>query len=209
MICFITSKIETICSKIPKCICLLDCYYENLVKKEVNLAGIKETHKVLCIGGGSIPYTAIKIAQLTNCNVTVIDIDFTAVKKAVKYIKDVGMDRKVKVIHGNGLDFCTNGFDVIHIALQVTPKDKILENIWENSPLGTKILIRKPKKNLNKFYSIVDERKFNKNIKYINHNHATITKTCLLVKSKENELDEKDSFNFYRNNICSSTIAVS
>ncbi|OPJ55825.1 MDR/zinc-dependent alcohol dehydrogenase-like family protein [Alkalithermobacter paradoxus] len=209
MISIFTKCIEKICCKISKSTCMFEMYYKNIVYNEVILGDIKESDNVLCIGGGAMPCSAIQISKLTGSNVTVIDTDIVAVKKANQHIKNLGMSHKIKVLVGNGLDFCINDFDVIHVALQVKPKDKVIKHIWDNCSVGTRILIRKPKKSLELFYSYVDESTFIDNAKYAKQVNSTMKETCLLVKSEEKNSDEKVSATFYRNSMCSNTVAAS
>ena len=42
----------------------------------------------------------------------------------------LGLDDKITVISGKGEEIDIEPYDVIHVALQVSPKEKVLENIW-------------------------------------------------------------------------------
>ncbi|SDW05809.1 Nicotianamine synthase protein [Tepidimicrobium xylanilyticum] len=137
---------------------LYNKYYERLVKNEVEIAGIKDGDKVLCIGGGSIPCTALQMAKLTDAKIHVLDIDEEAVERARYIVEKLGLEDKIKVIWGNGEVIEPSDYDVIHIALQVQSKDEVFENILSKSKRGTRIIIRNPKKSRRVFYSNISNK---------------------------------------------------
>lgn len=128
-------------------------YYKNVVKNEIKLAEVKDRDNILCIGGGAVPCTALQMATETGARVHVIDIDSRAVDNAESVINKRGLSNKIRVSKENGEEIDIEDYDIIHIALQVSPKEKVLENLWGKARKGTKIVVRMPKKNLNCFYS--------------------------------------------------------
>lgn len=148
-----TKWIERISSKSCPLVKLYSLYYHNMVREEIKLANVRSSDKVLCIGGGSIPCTAIELAKQTNAQVHVIDIDKDAVKCAKKVIAKLGLHENITVINRKGEDIDIAPYDVIHIALQVSPKEKVLKNIWEKAREGNRIIVRMPRKSLKLFYS--------------------------------------------------------
>ena len=80
-----------------------------LVKREARLAGINEQDRVLCIGGGICPYTAILLHKYTKAQITVVDNNRVCVEKARKFIDRVGMD-KINIIYGDGENICCHGY---------------------------------------------------------------------------------------------------
>lgn len=183
-----TKFCEKILYRSNKLVNIYDLYYRNLVKKEIVLADIKNTDKVLIVGGGAVPCTAINIATKTNARVDVIDIDEEAIKSSSNLIKRLGLEERVRVYLENGRNIDVSDYDVVHIALQVNPKEEIVDNIWNKSKVGTRLLIRQPKKILKAFYSNISYdylNKFDNNIKTISRNNIlnTMDKSLLIVKS--------------------------
>jgi len=167
---------------------LYSIYYKNIVKQEVQLADIQEKDRVLCIGGGSIPSTAIEIVNQTNAFVDVIDTDNKAVHQARSVIHRLGLDNKIKVIRKDGQNVDLNPYDVVHIALQVSPKEKVAKHIWNNLIYGNRVVIRMPKKFLRFFYSNISDEFTINNSKYISNcylsNRAnTMEKVLIMVKN--------------------------
>ncbi|MGI6423989.1 MAG: nicotianamine synthase family protein [Tepidanaerobacteraceae bacterium] len=187
MIAACTKCIERNFSKSKFLIKLYGIYYKNIVKNEVKLAGIKNSDKVLCIGGGPIPSTAIEVANLTDAQVHVIDMDGNAVQCARNLVKRLGLHHKIVVDQGRGEEVDITPYNVIHVALQVTPKEDVLEHIWSNSKVGDRIIVRMPKKGLRPFYSNVRDSFLKKNSNFIKScsaifNPNTMDKTLLMVK---------------------------
>lgn len=155
-------------------------YYKNIVGKEVELANIRENDRVLCIGGGSIPSTAIEIVSQTNALVDVIDTDDRAVEKAQKLIHNLGLNDKIRVYLKDGEKMDVRDYDVIHIALQVTPKEKVAQHIWDNLGDGGRMIIRTPKKFLKFLYSNISNKFISRKSQYVKD---------YSLKSKANTMD--------------------
>lgn len=158
-----TKWIEKTFSKFKPLIKLYSLYYRSIVKNEIKLANVKSYDKVLCIGGGCIPCTAIELAKQTKAHIHVIDMDKTAVECAKKVICKLGLEGNITVIKGKGEEVDIEPYDVIHVALQVTPKEKVLKNIWEKSKEGSRIIVRMPRKVLRPFYSNITNDFIEKN----------------------------------------------
>lgn len=182
-----TKSLEKNFSKSDLLIKLYRLYYKNIVKKEVKLAEIKACDKILCIGGGPIPCTAIEMANQTQAQVHVIDVDCNAVECARKLVQRLGLEDKIVVNLGKGEEVDLEPYNVFHVALQVFPKDKVLKHLWNNSKAGDRILVRMPKKELGSFYSHVSEGFLKRKTDYIKSYSMrfranTLDKILLLVK---------------------------
>lgn len=148
---------------------LLSIYYRDLVKREVKLAQLSPDDKILCIGGGKCPLTAILIHKYSGAHVTVIDNDISCVNRANECIHlNCLSNINVKYDDGNKID--PADYNVIHLAMQVYPMQDVLEHIIQKSNQNTKILVRKPKKKIGALYSNfkintdLDEKKIKHNV---------------------------------------------
>lgn len=183
-----TKWIEKNFSKNNALIKLYRLYYKNIVKREVKLADVKSCDKILCIGGGSIPCTAIELAKQTKAKVHVIDIDNQAVECARDVVVKLGLHKKITITSGKGQEIDIEPYDVVHVALQVSPKDEVLEHLWDRSKEGDRIIVRLPKKGLKVFYSNITEAFIEKNAKYIrsfpvSYKAKTMDEILLMVKA--------------------------
>jgi len=161
----------------------ISAYYRMLVKREVCLAGINERDRVLCIGGGICPYTAILLNKYTKAHITVIDNNIECVEKARKFINRLGLNR-INIIYGDGEDICCHGYTVIHLAMQISPKELVLNKIMQKAQPGTRVLIRKPKKGVDKLYCKMagQEMDFAKCIKHGLFCNVDHTSVCVIEK---------------------------
>ncbi|MDO5707267.1 MAG: nicotianamine synthase family protein [Andreesenia angusta] len=159
MIASITKNIEYQFSGFGILVKIIERYYQNIVKNEIRVSGIKSSDRVLCIGGGSVPCTAILINKLTNAKVKVIDVDLKALRKAENLIKKLNLEKEIDIEYGNGNSIDCKKFDIIHIALQVHPREKIIRNVLNTCKYGNKVIVRMPKDCLKGFYSDVKKEK--------------------------------------------------
>lgn len=155
-----TKWMEKQMTRLPFLSELCRSYYREMVKKEIQLGCIVSSDRVLCIGGGSVPCTAIEIACLTDASVVVVDNDPCAVCNAQKLIEELHIEEKVKVLLASGEDLELNGFTVIHIAKQVCPRQRVIQSVWKKASDGARILVRNPKALARPFYTKWDNEKW-------------------------------------------------
>ena len=176
----ITQKIEYIVNKLPWTYGFFQRYYDNVVENEIKLAEIKPTDRILCIGGGPCPCTAIELHRRTGANVCVIDNDEEVIGTAIKNIKKLNLSEFVKVKYQDGSKIDVNDFSIVHIALQVKPKNVVFQRIVNNSSPGTKILVRISSKKFSKLYSPI-RREYMKNHEKIYHKKKNLDYTLLHI----------------------------
>lgn len=157
-------------------------YYRPIVKKEVQLSNANLMNNILCIGGGYFPCTAILFHQLSNATVTVIDNDLDAVEKSTKLVEKLGLSSKVIVKHTDGIDISSNEFDIIHIAMQVSPKEDVFNHIHSNAEQKAKILVRTPKQHLERGYNSFKDISTKHNKDVIQPRFSNIERTLLYVR---------------------------
>ncbi|MGI6168710.1 MAG: hypothetical protein ACOYI4_03200 [Christensenellales bacterium] len=127
-------------------------YYKNIILREARLAHIRENDNLLCIGGGPCPYTAIMLHKLTGVRVTVVDNNQGCVARSQELIKRMRLDKDIHILHNEGDAVNCRGFSIIHLAMQISPKEQVLKSLWQKAQVGAKILVRMPKSALCKFY---------------------------------------------------------
>ena len=177
-----TNIIEKWMGKHPILIKLYGLYYNDVVEKEIKLGQIQSVDHVLCIGGGCLPYTAIKIAQETRATIKVIDIDEEAVQTARRVVAKVGLSDRIKITLASGQGVDAAGFSVAHVALQATPHDEILENIFKTASTRIRILLRSPRKPMQSLYCTTHEKYLCNCCKQIGQNTPTMQATWLLTQ---------------------------
>lgn len=191
IMCKATKLMEHLAASVPVLINFVRLYYKEIVAREIALGGISSQDKVLCIGGGPLPCTAMEIAQKTGASVWVIDNDPVAVSKAKQVIKKLGLSEQIQVMCCDGLQIEASKFTVIHIALQVQFQDKIVNNLWRHAPNGARILLRSPRQSLQSLYCVFTNEKLCSSCQTVEQKNCTMNATLLFTKEKEVKFNEK------------------
>lgn len=141
--------------------------YEQIIgreyKKEIEKFGLLNSKKILHIGCGAYPITALILADLTSAKIVSIDKDPFVVSFARKLIDKRKLQKKIKIELGDGQKYNVKEYDAIIVSSCSSPKNKIMKNIFKNADVNTKIVIREIEKNLDNILNIINS---NKNIKY-------------------------------------------
>ena len=101
----LTQSIEYLAGRSRLVYALMGLYYKSIIRQEAHLAGISSKDKILCIGGGPCPYTAILLHKLTGAPVTVIDNNRFCVQKSLGLIKRLNLQDEIKVLCSEGMSF--------------------------------------------------------------------------------------------------------
>jgi len=180
----LTQKIEYLAAEKSLVFNIASRYYHDVVDKEIDLANITEDDRVLCIGGGFCPFSAILMHQKTGAKITVIDNDADCLPKAREVIERFGLCEHIHLECQEGCckNLALSQFTVVHFALQITPFAYVFAEVEKKVNPGTKLLIRRPKDGLNKMYCKLSETLLTC-CRYIKHRvPCNIGSTFLYVK---------------------------
>lgn len=134
--------VDYIASKMDK----LAKTYENTVgkeyKKELEKFNLKNNKKILHIGCGAYPLTALVLASLDNVKIITIDNNPKTINIAKNIIQKKKLDNKIEVQYGDGANYPLDGFDAIIISGCSVPKIKVLNHVIKNTKSNSKIIIR-------------------------------------------------------------------
>lgn len=176
------STLEKYMGGIPLAASLYSRPYKKVVEKEVHLAGIKATDRVLNIGCGAVPFTAVYLARLTGAMVLAQDRDPGAVAKALICLRNFRMQDRVEVLEGDSACFVPGGFDVAIVALQAAPKAAILNNLLAAMNPGARMVFRLPAPQFVKYYDILPQGVAT--LAEVRHNMQTLDASVLLEKPR-------------------------
>lgn len=133
-------------------------------EKETNLFDTLKSKKIIHIGCGAYPATAITLAKMNCKNIVAIDRNARAVKFANKIINKKKLNGTITVKKGDGRDYPIEQFDTIIVSSVIFPKIEVLKHIFKTARPNSKIIIRE----LSEVSDFVgDFIKSNKNIKLI------------------------------------------
>jgi len=163
---------------------LASSYYKNVIEREVLLANIKAGDRILCIGSGICPFSAVLLHRCTGAFVTAIDNNPACIPKAQELIRRLGLCAFVEVLYaeGDSPSFPFADYSVIHLAQQVSPFEQVFANAAHTAKPGTRLLIRRPKKRLRSLYcKTFSQNQDIKNQAHTTHNSGNIGLTLLYV----------------------------
>ncbi|MTI95993.1 MAG: hypothetical protein FH749_11005 [Firmicutes bacterium] len=182
MIAVCTAILERFLAPWPLAVHVYNQYYQGLVNRELRLTKISSADRVLCIGGGPVPGTALEIVAQTGANVDVLDCDPTAVRLARRVVSRHKCKGKVQIFRANGCDFDLSQYTLVHIARQAQPQSEILNHAWRNLPRGARIILRPPRRDLHDLYTCLTNRCWHINCILRNHNCLATHSSILLSK---------------------------
>lgn len=126
--------------------------YSEVVRREIELASVTRTDRVLNIGCGAVPFTARLLVEQTGCSVTAIDGDSFALKKARKQVERWDLNGKINLFQGLGHEIKFSDFDVSIVALQAAPKLAIFDNLVDLSAGRKRLVFRCPSSDFKAYY---------------------------------------------------------
>ncbi len=137
--------LEKLCSRSRLLVTLYSFPYRRVIKNEIALTEITADDRVLNIGCGAIPFTALLIAQFTGARVTAVDRDPDAARRAAACVRRQGWAHRVRVVCCDAArpPWTPADFDVALIALQAEPKAPILAHLL-GGMAATRVAARAP-----------------------------------------------------------------
>ena len=116
--------------------------YDDLVDKEIAMAGISSSDSILIMGCGSLPSTTVLIAQKTQASIVAIDTDTHAIQEAQGYLKNHHIAGTLSFEHADGLSYSTQPFDIIVILHGVKNQKDLLVQLSTRIKKSQKIIFR-------------------------------------------------------------------
>lgn len=124
---------------------IYNTFYEHTINKiieeEIKIADICKDDKVLHIGCGPFPITAMCLRKITGADVVTIDKRSLAVSLAKNYLKNKKIEG-INIFCDSGESFPIKDYDVIVITSSVGPRQNVLENVFENSYNKCRVICR-------------------------------------------------------------------
>jgi precorrin-6B methylase 2 len=136
-----------------QCIDILSCKMKKIAKmyeatiskeyeKERETFGISDAKNVLHVGCGAYPITALTLAKINGVKIVGIDRNLKSIKLAENIVQNENLCAKIKIEHGDGINYPVEDFDTIIISGCSYPKRQILEHVFENAKPYSKIIFR-------------------------------------------------------------------
>jgi len=111
-------------------------------RREREKFDLSNSKRILHIGGGPYPITAMVLAENDGAEIVTIDNNHGTLKLANKIIDKNDLSSQVSAKYGCGTKYPLKEFDAVIISGCSTPKRKVLEHVLENSNPQSRIIIR-------------------------------------------------------------------
>ena len=135
------------------------------VKKEIEMAGLKKEDKILHIGCGSIPYTLIILSNVLKTKVFGIDNNQKVVENARNLIKKFEKYDSIMIDKADGDRYDISSFNVIIISYGINQLDLVLKHVTNSAYKKSKVIIRRPNLEKNKYLDKIIEKYYKKKIR--------------------------------------------
>jgi ubiquinone/menaquinone biosynthesis C-methylase UbiE len=121
---------------------LLTKWRKPVLSHEIRMLNIIPSEKVLHLGCGAFPSATISIAKEKKTHVVGIDNNYIVMKLARSYIKKKNLSDLVTIEYGDGTNYPIQDFDIIYIAINVWPIDKVLFHLAQTIKPTARILCK-------------------------------------------------------------------
>lgn len=138
-------RCERACSHLPLARHYYVYRYRPMVRREVDLAGLHVGDRILNVGCGPMPATAVNLAALTGAEVTCIDHDPDAVTAARRFVSAFDVDNRVTVNVADGRTVDTGPFDAAVVALHTVGTAAVVDNFYGAAAPGDRLVVRYPR----------------------------------------------------------------
>ena len=126
--------------------------FERLIQREVNLLQGYQPKKLLFIGSGPMPITALCLQHRLGTEIDCLERFQDAVDESKVVMKKLGMEGAINVFQGYGEDYDVSDYDVVLVALLAKPKRPILENILRHAADDVRVICRTSDNSRHVFY---------------------------------------------------------
>ena len=130
-------------------------FYGPMVRREVELAGVDARDRILHLGCGPLPLTAMALAE-AGFRVDAVDKDPDAASSAVRAVSKNGLDRSISIICADGREVDYSAYDAVWVSFHVYPRRECLERILATLNGGSRVIYRNPRGWRKQFYSHVE-----------------------------------------------------
>ena len=116
--------------------------YEEIVEKEIALAAISDSDRVLVIGCGSLPVTPLLLTMKTKAKIHAIDCDEKAVTDGLKFLTRKNLKNDITLEYADGSGFPAGNFDVIVVLYGVRNQEQVFHNLSKTMKPSARIVYR-------------------------------------------------------------------
>jgi ribosomal protein S18 acetylase RimI-like enzyme len=116
--------------------------FSALVKGELALTSRTAFQRILFLGSGALPISALLLHSETGAPVDCVARDSSAIELSRKVVESYGVGGAVTVLGGEDSDYDIQNYDLIVIGILFKPKKSVLKTIRKRSQPGCQVLCR-------------------------------------------------------------------
>lgn len=159
---------------------LLTKWREPILSREIQTLNIIPSEKVLHLGCGAFPSASIFIAKKKKTHVVGIDNNYIAMTLAQSYIKKKHLSDVVTIEYGDGTNYPIQDFDIIYIAINVWPIDKVLFHLIQTMKPTARILCKGSHQDIN---TLLQKKEFQSQFSVASSLKHSKSQSFLLIKN--------------------------
>ncbi|TVP96104.1 MAG: hypothetical protein EA374_02385 [Acholeplasmatales bacterium] len=126
--------------------------YRAVIEREWGMLDLPPQARIVFVGAGAIPFTAIWLVRLYHCHVDAFDLDEEAIKRASRVVKKLKLSPYITLHHGS-VTTALSSYDAAIVALQVKPLQTVIETLWST---GThRVIVRRPSHTYRDAYDVL------------------------------------------------------
>jgi precorrin-6B methylase 2 len=114
----------------------------DIFSDECTMAHVSSNETVLHIGCGTLPTISLLIAKNTHAHIIAIDNNKKTVQRAQRYINQQHLADFITVNYADGTRYPAESFDVIFIAINVTPIETLFQYLATTTKPSVRIICR-------------------------------------------------------------------
>ena len=126
--------------------------FEKMVDAEIELAKVTESDRILLVGCGPYPMTALYGHSQTNAQYLCIDKDKKSAETASQVVSTLGLQDAISVESGPGEELKQNDFSLAIVTLLVSPKEEVLKQLFTHKKDDARVVVRTAKGALEALY---------------------------------------------------------
>ena len=138
-------------------------FHESSVKKEIKMADLSSSDKIIHIGCGAIPYTSIILSEETNAKIVGIDYQKKVVDHAKKFVKKLGLENKITIKKQPGESMDISKFNVVFLSYGIEKPNMVFNAVKSKAKPNTKIIFRRSVTGENEYLNeVINEKSVTK-----------------------------------------------
>ncbi|HVJ64130.1 MAG TPA: nicotianamine synthase family protein [Bdellovibrionota bacterium] len=118
-----------------------DALYKLLLSEMSLIDGVKGK-RILFIGSGALPYSALAAQRMSGVTVAMLDSDKEALELSEQYIEKIGLKDKFEFLYGDAQSQDVSRYDLVWVAAMVKPKQAVLDALHKTLRSDAVLLVR-------------------------------------------------------------------